>query len=575
MALPSISSISYLRKVFFFTHGIGLMAGVMFPLIAVPFLDPDVSLAPFAVMCMLMGYVVGATMYLFVRITLKKQLRVQLQMLQPLTGIKAEGDQTIESMQDVAQVSVRQVELLVQTIFDTIDELAPHHHVLAERSTYLAERAAEGLRAATNNREMVSDMEVQYRNVAEQMDILSGRTQEEAALSRELFASLKEMADAMGHSNTKFHETTTSVDEMASSTREVTEQASGVSTRTSGALGDLRTIEQVLTAIREGAVASVAATKTVHIDARSGLDIMNESIEEMSRIEAESQNATAAMQRLVQQTAEVTKVIEVIRNLVSDTELLAFNAAIIAAKAGAEGKGFSVVAGEIRDLAERTAISAEDIHSIITAIGSDTGEMKTAVESTASSISRGKQLSVEAGQALQQIMGSAEQSSAVAQKIADQTDEQSDRSHTLLDDVSASLHSVQVISTVMNEQMVSIQRIQEGIFEMKAVADQVTRGMDEQVRTNREFDRGLAERELQIQSIHEAIQYQARNVQQIYDLIASSEARLLKNKEKVQSNVDDISEMELLSGRLKELAEVFKMYKQETEPDGQEKYGRS
>ena len=351
---------------------------------------------------------------------------------------------------------------------------------------------------------------------------------------------------------------------MASSTREVTEQTSGVSMRTSGALNDLRTIEQALTAIREGAVASVDAAKAVHNDARSGLDVMNESIQEMDRIEDESRSATVAMQRLVQQTGEVTKVIEVIRNLVSDTELLAFNAAIIAAKAGAEGKGFSVVAGEIRDLAERTTISAEDIHSIITGISADTAEMKTAVESTASSISRGKQLSVEAGQALQQIMGSAEQSSSVAQEIADQTDEQSVRSHALLDDVSESLHSVQVISNAMNEQMISIQRIQEGTVEMKAAADQITRGMDEQVQANREFDRGLAEREVQIQSVNEAIQYQARNVQQIYDLIANSETRLLNNKEKVQSNVEDISEMEILSGRLKELAEVFKMYKQDT-----------
>ena len=192
MALPGISSIPYLRKVFFFTHAIGMMAGVMFPFIAGPFLGPDVPFLSFATMCLMMGYVTGATMYLFVRITLKKQLRLQLLMLRPLTGITAEGDQTIESMQAVMQSSVTQVELLVQTIFETIEELAPHHQVLAERSAYLAERATEGLRAATSNREMVAGMEEQHSNVAEQMDVLSGRTQNEAASSRELFASLKE-----------------------------------------------------------------------------------------------------------------------------------------------------------------------------------------------------------------------------------------------------------------------------------------------------------------------------------------------------------------------------------------------
>ena len=75
---------------------------------------------------------------------------------------------------------------------------------------------------------------------------------------------------------------------------------------------------------------------------------------EMARIEQESLKATEAMQRLSHQTKEVAKIIEVIKELVSDTELLAFNAAIIAAKAGEDGKGFSVVAEEIRDLADRT-----------------------------------------------------------------------------------------------------------------------------------------------------------------------------------------------------------------------------
>jgi methyl-accepting chemotaxis protein len=567
MALPGISSIPYLRKVFFFTHGIGLMAGAMFPFIAGPFLGPDVPFFSFALMCLLMGYVTGATMYLFVRITLKKQLRLQLLMLRPLTGVSAEGDQTIESLQEVLQHSVNQVELLVQTIFDTIEELAPHHHILSERSTYLAERAIEGLRAATSNREMVVGMEEQHTKIAEQMDALSGRTQNEAASSRELFASLKEMAEAMEHSNTKFLETSASVDEMASSSREVADKAAVVSTSSSGALDDLRKIEQALSAIREGAVSSVEATKTVNEDAQTGLGIMNESIEEMERIEEESHKATDVMQRLVQQTGEVSKIIDVIKDLVSDTELLAFNAAIIAAKAGAEGKGFSVVAGEIRDLAERTTVSAQDIHNIITTIEIDTGEMTTAVETTANRITRGKLLSIETGRALRQIMESSEKSSQTAQKIADQTDEQSTRSNILLENVSESLNSVQSIANAMNEQMTSIQRIQEGTIEMKAAADQIARGMNEQVRANREFDRGLAERENQIQSVNEAVQYQSRNVKKIYDLIANSESRLVQNKEKVEANVQNIGEMDVLAGRLKELAEVFRMYNQQPDMD--------
>ncbi len=563
MALPGISSVPYIRKVFFFTHGVGLFAGLLFPVITAPILGDNVKVLPFFLVCLLMGYCTGACMYFFVRITLKKQLRQQLQLLQPLTGKSGADEDSVEALNETVKASVSQVEMLVETIIETIEELAPHYTALSERSNYLAERAVEGLRAATANRGNIVSLEEQHRNIAEQMEILSGRIQDEAALSRELFASLQEMASAMEHSNMKFLETTSSVDEMASSTGEVSRQANDFARLIEGSVNDLQTIEKALVMIREGASTSAQSVIAVTSNAESGLGIMQESIAEMDRIDAESRKATAAMERLVKQTEEVTKIIEVIKDLVSDTELLAFNAAIIAAKAGAEGKGFSVVAGEIRDLADRTTTSAEDIHSIIAAIAGDTREVTEAVNATASRIARGKQLSIETGAALGKIMESARESTARANEISRQTGEQSNRAHTLIEDTARSLLSVRSIVNAMNEQTVSIQRIQEGTLEMKTAGDKITRGMEEQVRANREFDRGLAEREEKIRAVNAAIQFQTDAVKKIYELIARSEERLQNNKEKISEIVEDIVQMEILSGRLKELADVFRMHKGE------------
>ncbi len=563
MALPGISDVPYIRKVFFFTHGVGLLAGLLFPVITAPILGGNVKVLPFFIICLLMGYCTGACMYFFVRITLKKQLRLQLQLLQPLTGKTTSADDSVEALNETVRTSVNQVEMLVETIVQTIEELAPHYTGLSERSNYLSERVSEGLKSAEDNRKIVVSMEEQHRSIAEQMDILSSRTQEEAALSRELFASLQEMAAAMEHSNMKFLETTACVDEMASSTRQVSQQANDFSRLIEGSVSDLQTIEKALVTIQNGATTSAESVIAVTNNAESGLEIMNESITEMDRIDDESRKATAAMQRLVLQTEEVTKIIEVIKDLVSDTELLAFNAAIIAAKAGAEGKGFSVVAGEIRDLADRTTTSAEDIHNIISAIADDTHEVTDAVNATAARIARGKQLSIETGAALSKIMASAKESTTRANEISSQTSEQSSRAHTLIDDTAKSLMSVKSIVNAMNEQTTSIQQIQNGTAEMKSAADQMTRGMEEQVKANREFDHGLAEREEKISTVNSAIQFQSDTVQKIYDLIANSQSRLRKNEEKISEIVVNIAEMEILSGRLKELADVFHMNKLE------------
>jgi methyl-accepting chemotaxis protein len=92
---------------------------------------------------------------------------------------------------------------------------------------------------------------------------------------------------------------------------------------------------------------------------------------------------------------------------------------------------------------------------------------------------------------------------------------------------------------------------------MKGAADQIARGMEEQVRATREFDRGLAEREEQIQSIHEATQFQMTTVEKVFSHFASSEERLTKNAEKADILAREIRELEALADRLRKLAAGF------------------
>jgi len=277
----------------------------------------------------------------------------------------------------------------------------------------------------------------------------------------------------------------------------------------------------------------------------------------MERIEGESQRAMTAMQRLSRQTGEVAKIIQVIRELVSDTELLAFNAAIIAAKAGEEGRGFAVVAEEIRDLADRTTNSAQDIQRIVQAIGGDTREVTEAVEATGMRIAKGKQLSLSTGEALRKIVESASQAASASEEIAEQTGKQGTRAKTLLDDAGHSLRSVRAIARAMQEQQVAIVRIQEGVGQMKSAADQIARGMEEQVRANREFGKGLAEREKQVQAINEATRFQMETAQRVFSHFASSEKRLSNNAEKTAALLQEISQLEKLAGVLREQAGAF------------------
>lgn len=558
MVDPASGKISYLKKVFYLTHLTGVAAGALFPLLVYPMLGAQALRPGFVLACLLMGFSIAAVMFLMMRQTLKTQLALQLKMLTPLAGETILENGTVEGLQGAVGNAVSQVESFVRELIETVDSMLPHYRSLAESSGYLATKARDGLAAAQTTRKDVQAMDEKQLEVQQQVQTLAERSQNEAALSRQLSTSLAEMSDAMEHTTTQFMETSTGVNQLASSVSGMAERADQVARSVEGTARDLDLIRDSMAKIRTGAQASARAVGAVKTDARDGLVVVKAAMEEMERIDLESQRATQAMQRLSRQTVEVGKIIEVIKELVSDTELLAFNAAIIAARAGEEGKGFSVVAEEIRDLADRTTSSAQDIHRIVKAIGGDTSEVTAAVEATSQRIAKGKQLSLSAGEALSKIADSSQLASTATSDIAALTGEQSERATLLLEDAGSSLRSVKAIARAIQEQQVAIHRIQSGVTEMKSAADQIARGMEEQVRANQEFSRGLVEREDQVRAIHDATRFQMTTVKKVYDHFSSSEIRLQKNAEKTQGIRNDLSAMEALAKRLREMAANLK-----------------
>lgn len=558
MAGTSTQKVSYLKKVFYFTHALGLAAGLCFPLIVSWMISGIEITLPFFLSCVIMGYGVGAAMFFFVRITLKKQLLEQLKLMQPLTGEVAMGEGSVEALNQAVESSVAQVEKLIQNLLTTIDDFVPLYRSLAEGSRYLSDRAHDGLNAALKTRKDVELMETKQQEVMQLVEQLSHRSQDEASMSRQLSASLEEMAQAMDHSTAQFLETTSSVDELASSVIEVSAQADEIARSVEGTVQDLDATSEALQQIRGGAQESAETAAAVRRDAESGLGVVQSAIEEMNLIEDESRKAMTAMERLSEQTREVAKIIEVIRELVSDTELLAFNAAIIAAKAGEEGKGFSVVAEEIRDLADRTTTSAQEIQKIVKNIGGETREVTSAVTATGKRIETGKQLSLSAGEALGKIVASAKAAVAASDEIVTITGHQGSKARGLVEDAGNSLRSVKSIARAIQEQQAAINRIHGGVTQMKSASDQIAHGMEEQVVANREFNRGIMEREKQVNAIQQATSLQQTTAQEVFNHFNSSEQRLRKNAERANTTLETIANLETLADRLRDLAEDFK-----------------
>jgi methyl-accepting chemotaxis protein len=159
--------------------------------------------------------------------------------------------------------------------------------------------------------------------------------------------------------------------------------------------------------------------------ADSGAGIILQSNVEMDQIAHTVQTASTRIDELGQQSEKISIVVQVIQEVAEQTNLLALNAAIEAARAGEQGRGFAVVADEVRKLAERTTQSTSEIRSMVSNMQEATRNAITGMNSVVSHVSEGKRLSDQAAARMGQIQGSASQVNTAVNEISAALNEQS------------------------------------------------------------------------------------------------------------------------------------------------------
>jgi twitching motility protein PilJ len=160
-----------------------------------------------------------------------------------------------------------------------------------------------------------------------------------------------------------------------------------------------------------------------------------ETIKGMQRIRAAVQTTGKKIKGLGERSLEIGAIIEVINEIATQTNLLALNAAIEAARAGEQGKGFAVVADEVRKLAERAARATKDITGLIKGIQVETSEAVTVMEEGTREVEEGTKLADQAGAALREIEQIVKQTSGLVTDItraaADQVKVSEDVVHSM------------------------------------------------------------------------------------------------------------------------------------------------
>lgn len=181
------------------------------------------------------------------------------------------------------------------------------------------------------------------------------------------------------------------------------------------------TVQEVANSAQQASDAAVQADQ----QARKGDEVVNQAIEQIEHLAKEVINSTDAMNHLKQESGKIVGVLDVIKSVSQQTNLLALNAAIEAARAGEAGRGFAVVADEVRSLAQRTQESTEEIEELIAALQHGTQQVATTLDASRNLTDNSVDLSRRAGSALEQITRTVASIQEMNRQIATASEQQS------------------------------------------------------------------------------------------------------------------------------------------------------
>ena len=158
--------------------------------------------------------------------------------------------------------------------------------------------------------------------------------------------------------------------ELAASASQLTASAHQTSESASDMARAVHSLTQSLEEVAQRAEAARDTSASSGELAERGRNVIGATVAEMHRIEAVTSTAATSLAELDGAATEITRVIQMIKEVADQTNLLALNAAIEAARAGESGRGFAVVADEVRKLAERTALATQEIHQLVSRVNS-------------------------------------------------------------------------------------------------------------------------------------------------------------------------------------------------------------
>lgn len=391
------------------------------------------------------------------------------------------GDDEIAFTGEVLQESLKSLSSILNRIKEITIRVSKISSEVEAESREMLEGTKKETLAIENISSSIEQMNASIAEIADSTRALALSAEESASAIEEMSASISQIAENSNELFESVESISASIEQLGSSIKEVANSADELLQEADNTFTSTEEIASAVREVEANARQSAELSKKVMEEATtSGKESVEKTAQGMERIKISVETTAEYIKRLNSRSEEIGKILNVIDDITDQTTLLALNAAILAAQAGEHGKGFSVVADEIKDLAERTSFSTKEIATLIQNVQKELREAVEAMNLGLTAVDEGLKLSREASAALNRIIEKSQNSVQMASEIENSTAEQTRAIRYITETVEKFRDMAGQIAKATAEQSRGMTLLMEASERVRDVATQVKTATEEQ-----------------------------------------------------------------------------------------------
>ncbi|MCP4537017.1 MAG: HAMP domain-containing protein [Chloroflexi bacterium] len=443
--------------------------------------------------CLVLGVAIG----FFLSTSIANAVNQMLWVSKQIAGGNVQVSIDVEQKDEVGQLAdvFRQMIVYLQAMSSAADRLAQGD--LTAEITPQSNKDMLGnafAQMTANLRALVGQVTNSANNVGAASTQLTASAVQSAEAANQAAATIQQVAQGTAQQTQSVTQATTTVEQVSRAiegvARGAQEQAAAVGRSAQITANISSAVQQVAVNAQSGAQ-SAAQTAMA---ARNGSETVAKTIKGMESIKASTDLVAQRVREMGQRSEQIGDIVETIDDIASQTNLLALNAAIEAARAGEHGKGFAVVADEVRKLAENSAIATKEISVLIKTIQQTIGEAVQAMDAGAAEVESGLGQAAEAGQVLDSILTAAEEVNHQVEEIAAAAQQMDASTNELVG-------AMDSVSAVVEENTASTEEMAAGAGEVSQAVENIAAISEENSAASEEVSATIEEVSAQVEEV--------------------------------------------------------------------------